>query len=99
MKKTVTAAALLCLAASLTAPAHAADPCEMVMCMWGKVTGNSGGDDCKGPEKAFFDKVKKKKGKFSPSETADARKEMLMGCKGADPLSIAEIISKFGRMN
>ncbi|WP_210532033.1 hypothetical protein [Pantoea ananatis] len=97
MKKTVLAAASLCLLVTAVSPTYAADPCEMVMCMWGKVTGNSGGDDCKGPEKAFFDKVKKKKGKFSPSETADARKEMLMGCKGADPSSIAEIISKFGR--
>ncbi|MDQ1228437.1 hypothetical protein QE443_004698 [Pantoea ananatis] len=59
MKKFAIAAASLCLLVSAVSPTYAADPCEMVMCMWGKVTGNSGGDDCKGPEKAFFDKVKK----------------------------------------
>lgn len=40
MKKTVIAAMLLCLAASLSAPSFAADPCEVVLCMYGKVTGN-----------------------------------------------------------
>lgn len=99
MKKTVLAAALLCLAASLSAPAHATDPCEMVMCMWGRMTGSSGGDDCKGPEKAFFDKVIKKKGKFKPSDTADARRALLLQCKAADPAAISQIISKFGRIN
>ncbi|MFN2098380.1 conjugal transfer protein [Pantoea agglomerans] len=97
MKLSATAVALLCLTASYAAPSYAKDPCATVMCMYGKVTGNSGGDDCKGPEKDFFDIVKKKKGKFQASKTSDARKTFLVECKGADPSSIAEIISKFGR--
>ena len=43
MKKTAIAAALLCLTAGFSAPSFAADPCEVVLCMFGKVTGNSGG--------------------------------------------------------
>ena len=54
MKKTAIAAALLCLTAGFSAPSFAADPCEVVLCMFGKVTGNSGGSECSSAEKAFF---------------------------------------------
>lgn len=46
MKKTAIAAALLCLTASFTAPSFAADPCEVVLCVYGKATGNCGGSSC-----------------------------------------------------
>ncbi|TCT92490.1 hypothetical protein EDC48_101300 [Gibbsiella quercinecans] len=47
MKNTVIAATLLCLAVGFSAPSFAADPCEIVLCLYGKATGNSGGSrDC-----------------------------------------------------
>lgn len=43
MKKTVIAVAALCLAAGTPVYSFAADPCEVVLCMYGKATGNSCG--------------------------------------------------------
>lgn len=40
---------------------YAADPCEVVLCMYGKATGNSGGGECRSAEKAFFNILKKRK--------------------------------------
>lgn len=98
MNKTAIAAALLCLAAGFSAPSFASDPCEVVLCMAGKAMGSGGGNDCKSAERDFFNIVKKNKHGFLPSHTADARKALLGQCKGADPATIASIISKFGTM-
>lgn len=54
MKKTVIAAAVLCLTAGTPIYSFAADPCEVVLCMYGKATGNSGGGECSSAERAFF---------------------------------------------
>ncbi|ARW85304.1 conjugal transfer protein (plasmid) [Aeromonas salmonicida] len=79
-------------------PAKASDPCETVICMMGKVTGNSGGSECTAPERDFFNIVKRgRKGRFLPSETADARKGMLTQCPTARPSEINQIIKKFGK--
>lgn len=98
MKKTAIAAALLCLAAGYSAPSSAADACEVVLCMYGKATGNSGGSSCSSAERDFFNIVKKKKGAFLPDHTADARQQLLEQCKAADPEAISKIISTFGRV-
>lgn len=98
MKKTAIAAALLCLSAGVSTPAFAADLCEVVLCMAGKVLGQSGGSECSSAEKSFFNIVKKNKHGFLPSHTADARKALISQCKEADPATIASIISKFGRV-
>ncbi|MBP2845823.1 kikA from plasmid origin [Dickeya oryzae] len=99
MKKTAIAAALLCLAAGYSVPSSAADPCEVVLCMYGKATGNSGGSECSSAEKDFFDIVKTgKKGSFRADATADARKEFLGECPDAAQESINMIINKFGRI-
>jgi hypothetical protein len=37
----------------------AADPCEVVLCMYGKATGNSGGSECSSAERAFLISSKK----------------------------------------
>ncbi|MBW3779591.1 conjugal transfer protein [Aeromonas veronii] len=80
-------------------PARAADPCEVVICMMGKVTGQSGGDACKDAIRSFFDiREFGRKGRFSPAQTANARKGMLGQCKAARPREINQIISKFGRV-
>lgn len=98
MKNTAIAAALLCLAAGFPAPSFAADPCKVVLCMFGKVTGNGGGNECSSAEKDFFNIVKNNKHGFLPGHTADARKSFLQQCKAADPQYITQIISKFGRI-
>ncbi|EBB0055250.1 conjugal transfer protein [Salmonella enterica] len=98
MKKTVIAAAVLCLTAGTPIYSFAADPCEVVLCMYGKATGNSGGGECKSAEKAFFNIVKKKKGSIRWGKTFDARKSFLNQCSSADPAAISKIMSKFGKV-
>lgn len=99
MKKIAIAAALLCLAAGFSAPSFATDPCETVLCMYGKATGNGGGSECSGPEKVFFSVNSfKKHHRFDPAKTSNMRKALLGECKAADPAAIAKIISQFGRI-
>ncbi|EAS2000297.1 kikA from plasmid origin [Salmonella enterica] len=97
MKKTVITAAVLCLTAGTPIYSFAADPCEVVLCMYGKATGNSDGSECRSAEKAFFNIVKKNKHGFLPNHTLNARKAFLGECPSADPESINKILSKFGR--
>lgn len=99
MKKIAIAAALLCLAAGFSTPSFAADPCEVVLCMYGKVTGNSGGSECRSAEKDFFRiNAFKKKRRFNPGKTFDMRKQFLGQCKAADPTAVSKILAKFGRV-
>lgn len=79
-------------------PVEASDPCKMVLCMMGRVTSNSGGVECAAPERDFFNIIKRgRKGRFLPSETADARKGVLNQCPTARPSEINQIIRKFGK--
>ncbi|ECC1675598.1 IncN plasmid KikA protein [Salmonella enterica] len=82
---------------------HAADPCAVIVCMGGKLTGNSGGSDCNSAEAAFFNIVKKKKHGFSPGRTKDAREQFLNECPdegegGNNKSLIKQIISKYGKV-
>ncbi|CAO94859.1 TrbM/KikA/MpfK family conjugal transfer protein [Erwinia tasmaniensis] len=74
------------------------DPCVVVLCMFGKVTGNSGGGECSSPEKTFFNIIKKKKGSFLPNPTSDARKAFISKCDTAGKDTIDKIIRKFGKI-
>ncbi|OVZ83559.1 conjugal transfer protein [Yersinia kristensenii] len=97
VKSTVVLLPLLFVGLS-SLPAIAADPCEVVICMYGKVTGNSP-SECNSAEGQFFSiNAFKKKGRFDPTKTADMRKSLLGSCPMADPSKISEIISKFGRI-
>ncbi len=98
MKSIMLPAFFLCIASLLSSPAMAADTCEVVLCMYGKTTGNGGGKECSSAERTFFNIVKKNIHGFLPSHTADARKKFLLECGSADPDIIRQIISKFGRM-
>ncbi|WP_413731065.1 TrbM/KikA/MpfK family conjugal transfer protein [Sodalis sp. RH22] len=71
----------------------AADACEVVLCMYGKTTGNGGGSQGHPAERSFFHIVKKNIHGFIPSHTADARKAFLLECESADPEIISLIIS------
>lgn len=98
MNKLILSALLFCTAVSLSPSAMSADACEVVLCMYGKTTGNSGGDECHSAERSFFTIVKKNKHGFLPDHTADARGSFLHECSSADPAIIGQIISKFGRL-
>ncbi|WP_410014854.1 TrbM/KikA/MpfK family conjugal transfer protein [Sodalis sp. C49] len=98
MKSIILPAFFLCIASLLSSTAMAADACEVVLCMYGKTTGNDGGKECSSAERSFFNIVKKNKHGFLPSHTADARKAFLLECESANPEIISQIIGKFGRM-
>ncbi|WP_261388144.1 killer protein [Candidatus Pantoea soli] len=100
MKKAISLAALLCIAVSAPLTVKADEPCNMTLCMWGKVSG-SNKDNCEGEIKKFFKKQVKKKGSFLPDHTADARESMLRDeCPASMVPSqfISQIISKVGRL-
>lgn len=98
MKKAISSALLLCIMASYLTSVMAADACEVVLCMYGKTTGNGGGNECHSAERAFFNIIKKNRHGFLPDHTADARKSFLLECGSTDPIIISQIISKFGRV-
>lgn len=100
MKKTAITAALLCLAVAGTARAESADPndpCAMVLCLAGKLKGESP-HECDPTYKAFMSIYAKKHGHFSPSRTSNKRKDKLNECPSADNGYIDKIISKYGRL-
>lgn len=97
-KRTAIVATLLCLSCGLPAPAFAADPCNVVRCMYSKATGDGESEGCHNAEKAFFRiNAFKKHRRFSPEKTANLRKAFLSECKTADPAALARIIRQFGR--
>jgi len=97
MKKVILSLLFLGVMASCSTSATTAEACEVVLCMYGKTTGNSGGSECHSAERAFFNIVKKNKHGFLPDHTADARQSFLSECDLADPAAIGKIISKYAR--
>lgn len=97
MKYFVIVAAMLCIAAWTPVYSFAADPCEVVLCMYGKATGNSGRSECRSAERAFFNIIKKNKHGFLPNHTLNARKAFLGECASAGPEAVSKILSRFGR--
>ncbi|EFN9486525.1 conjugal transfer protein [Escherichia coli] len=98
MKKIILSLLFLGVIVSCSTSAMAADACEVVLCMYGKTTGNSGNSECHSAERAFFNIVKKNKHGFLPDHTADARQLFLSECDLADPAAIGQIVSKYGRV-
>ncbi|STT05023.1 putative lipoprotein [Klebsiella pneumoniae] len=86
MKKTVIAATVLCLTAGTPIYSFAADPCEVVLCMYGKATGNSGGSECSSAERAFF-KINafKKHHRFNPGKNIRYAKRIFRGVQSRRP--------------
>jgi hypothetical protein len=85
----------VCLLGSTTA---SADSCKTVLCMYGKLTGNSGGSECSSAEADYFNIIKKKHGDISWSRTATARGQFLNSCGGADSAINKKINDKFGKV-
>jgi hypothetical protein len=98
MKSIMLPAFFLCIVSLLSSSVMASDACEVVLCMYGKATGNGGGKECSSAERTFFNIVKKNKHGFLPSHTADAREAFLRECESADPTIISQIIRQFGRL-
>ncbi|ANF89347.1 Conjugal transfer protein (plasmid) [Pseudomonas antarctica] len=99
LKRTTAALAMaLCAGLATNAQAGDTDACTVTLCMFGKLTGNSGGSECSSAEKKFFSIEVKKRGKFKPGPTFDARKEFLGECSGSDPAYSDKIMDKFGKV-
>ncbi|GKW40904.1 conjugal transfer protein [Pectobacterium parvum] len=98
MKTIIFTACLFCMNFLLPSSVMAADACEIVLCLYGKTTGNGGGNGCQSAESSFFNVVKKSRHGFHPNRTADARRDLLLECKSANPKIIDQIINKFGRV-
>ncbi|EGH24847.1 kikA from plasmid origin; putative exported protein [Pseudomonas amygdali pv. mori str. 301020] len=89
---------LLWLGVIAYAHAGETDACTVTLCMYGKLTGNNGGADCQSAEKKFFSIEVKKRGKFRPQPTFDARKAFLGRCEGSDPAYSDMILDTFGKV-
>lgn len=98
MKTILFTACLFCMNLLLPSPAISADACEIILCLYGKTTGNGGGNECQSAERSFFNIVKMNRHGFQPNRTADARRNLLIECKSAEPKIIDQIINKFGRV-
>jgi len=72
------------------------DPCKTILCLGGMLTGDSGGSECSGAIKDYFDIQVWKKGKFKASRTLDARKQFLNGCPAEDGGYKDKINGKWG---
>ncbi|MCX8738121.1 conjugal transfer protein [Gilliamella sp. B2824] len=97
MKKMLVVPFIAC--SLLTAPSAFAksDPCEVVLCMFGKMKG-ANPSECSSAVKDFFSIVSKKHGKFNGVRTSNARNSFLNSCPTADPKIVKDIISKFGAL-
>lgn len=97
MKLTIPIAIFLSLCSFIPTPALATDACKIVLCLYGRMTSNNSGQECRDAEQDFFSIVKITRHGFDSNRTADARKNLLIECKAANPEIINQIISKFGR--
>lgn len=67
MKTILFTASLFYMSLLLPSSVMAADACEVVLCLYGKATGNGGGNECQSAERSFFDVVKKTDTDFTPT--------------------------------
>jgi hypothetical protein len=87
---------LCCLSIFLTFTASAAyaNPCESLLCMAGKLHGQSGGSSCSQPISDYFSIIKYgKRWRFSPSKTAAARFNYLNNCSTAGVGNLPTLIN------
>ncbi|ELW2866048.1 conjugal transfer protein [Salmonella enterica] len=77
--------------------AKAEDSCKVVLCMFGKLTGTSGGE-CNSAINDYFSVKVFKDGDFNPGKTATKRLNLLNSCSTADRSDTKSINDKFGRI-
>lgn len=73
--------------------ASAPKACETILCIAGIMMGGSGGSACKSAIQDYFDILKFRKGKFSPSRTASARGSYLAACPSSENKANASMIN------
>lgn len=71
--------------------------CEAEACLYSQMKGQPDIKECKNALKSFFKIEVKKKGKFNPAKTEEARKEFLDNCPSGNIAEKDPIIKKFGR--
>ncbi|MCW2474533.1 MULTISPECIES: TrbM/KikA/MpfK family conjugal transfer protein [unclassified Symbiopectobacterium] len=98
MQKHTLSTIIFCTSTLFTSSAFAADACETVLCLYGKITGSDTGSECQNAERDFFTIVKTNRWGFLPAATAGARQAYLAECASADPAIIRQIITQFGRL-
>ncbi|WP_421556716.1 TrbM/KikA/MpfK family conjugal transfer protein [Pseudomonas kitaguniensis] len=96
-KLRLTTAALLVLFLTNSSTAFAGDPCKAVLCMFGLLTGNSGGGECKSATQEYFSIEVKKKGKIKWDQTSAAREQFLNSCPGSAGDINKKINGTFGK--
>lgn len=77
-------------------PAFAGNACKTVLCLAGSIMGGKGGSACKSPIQDYFDILRFRKGKFSPSRTLSARQSFLNQCSSAAAENKSLINSMYG---
>ncbi|REC93332.1 TrbM/KikA/MpfK family conjugal transfer protein [Kushneria indalinina] len=92
------AAAMMTCLGTVSAPSHASDPCETVLCLAGMAMGAGMASECSSAVSDYFSIVKFKHGRPSLSRTAKARESFLDGCAGADSDTLELVNSSFGRV-
>lgn len=98
MQKRTLSTIVFCASTLFASSAFAADACETVLCLYGKIIGSNTGSECHSAERAFFNIVKKSRWGFLPAATAGARQAFLAECTSADPAIIRQIITRYGRL-
>ena len=94
-------AILLVLVMVLTPTAKAAaNPCRVVLCMFGMVAGGGGASQCAGATAEFFAiQIYDFWGTFDPIATAIERRALLNGCSNGVETQIDSIIAMFGEVS
>lgn len=95
MKKLFINIGICSLLAIQGAPAYAKDPCKTTLCMFGMLKGKGVVEGCDPAVSDFKSIVVKKKGKFKPGPTSDARRDFLSQCP-YDKEQQDKIINKYG---
>ena len=98
MKKIIIFLSLLFALSIPMSSAYAADACETILCLWGKMSG-SDGSNCSSAENDFFSIIVTKDGGFLSDHTFDARQTFLNQCTVVDPSFITQVMDKFGRVH
>jgi hypothetical protein len=90
----------LLLGAFVSAPVMAS-PCDTLICMTGKVLGQSGGDSCDQPIKDFFAIKRYHHGHLDLGPTSDARRQFLDQCPDGQQQNagnVDQVINIFGTL-
>lgn len=88
---------LFILCSSSLAHADDQNACGAILCLFGVLTGGSGGDSCSNYASSYFSILKfGKHGGFDPRATSNARLGFLNSCPSAPSDNISQVNNAFG---